>query len=77
MKFWLTRTTKHRVMIEAPTREAVKVYSDSDAWGDYLDKTSASDIQDDIISAANSQRSAGITPDIQIDAAGEEIEVEE
>ena len=73
-KFWLTeeRTQTIRTLVDAPSAEAVHEYyklKDTD-W----DTKGVETTDHRIVSVENNQRAQGLTPDVTIDARGEEID---
>lgn len=69
-KFWITRTETRRTLVEAPSRNAALTYSNSDAFGDYLDTVSP-DTADTIEEVSTK---TGV--DVTLDVRGEPIDDE-
>lgn len=74
-RFWLTeeRTLTLRTLVEAPDAQAVhKYYLASETVWTSPAIRETTDHQ--IVSAENNQRAAGLVPDVQVDAEGNEID---
>ena len=77
MKYWIERTTTQRMLVEAPSREAVSAYADGDGFESWAAAVEAEEQHETTITPAGNHARLDLPAvDRTLDADGNEIDVE-